>query len=170
MPGLTAGASGGNRLELERRRSAEITASCGVAAGRTRQRTGLEGCYKMKMALAGHSGAAAGNRLEKVRNLSCRSLAGNRSGSQPLTDHAARGFGTSGLGSDNLAEPLTNSANRPGDGEKRPPVTATGAHIWPAKADAETNGERENARNAGQLGAWGSGYAVNKQRGRRCRE
>ena len=31
------------------------------------------------------------------------------------------------------------------------PVTATGAHIWPAMANAETNGETENARNVGQL-------------------
>ena len=65
---------------------------------------------------------------------------------------SAREFETSDLGSDNLAEPLTNSANQPGDGEKRPPVTAAGAHIWPARANTETNGERENARNADQLG------------------
>jgi len=81
-----------------------------------------------------------------------------------------REFETSDLGSDNLAEPLTNSANRPGDGEKRPPVTATGAHIWPAMADAETNGERRNARNVGQLGTCGNGCAVNKLRGKRFGE
>jgi hypothetical protein len=44
-----------------------------------------------------------------------------------------------------FGQPLTNSWIRPGDGEKRPPVTAAGAHIWPAMADAETNGETENA-------------------------
>jgi len=49
-------------------------------------------------------------------------------------------------------------------------VTATGAHVWPAMANAETNGETENARNVGQLGTCGNGYAVNKLRGNRCRE
>ena len=60
--------------------------------------------------------------------------------------------------------------NRPGDGEKRPPVSGAGAHIWPAKPNVETNGETEDARNVGQLGTWGSGYGVNKQRGNRCGE
>ncbi len=81
-----------------------------------------------------------------------------------------RRLDTSDLGSDNLAEPLTNSANRPGDGEKRLPVAAAGAHIWPAMADAETHGETENARNVGQMGTCGNGCAVNKLRGKRCRE
>jgi len=49
-------------------------------------------------------------------------------------------------------------------------VTAAGAHIWPARADAETNGESENPRNAGQLGTCGSGYTVNKLRGNGCEE
>jgi hypothetical protein len=79
-------------------------------------------------------------------------------------------FMSSDLGSDNPAEPITNSANRPGDGEKRPPVTATGARTWAAMADAETNGEKENARNAGQVGSCGNGCAVNKLRGKRCRD
>jgi hypothetical protein len=47
-------------------------------------------------------------------------------------------------------------------------VTAAGARIWTAMADAETNGEREKARKAGQLGTCGSGCAVNKLRGKRC--
>jgi hypothetical protein len=67
-------------------------------------------------------------------------------------------------------EPLTNSWNRAGDVEKRPPVTAMGVRTWLAMADAETNGERENARNAGQLGTCGTGCAVNKLRGKRCRK
>ena len=85
-------------------------------------------------------------------------------------NHTPRGFETSYLGSDNLAEPLINSANQPGDLGKRPPVTATGARIWPARTDAETNGEREKARNDGQEGTCGNGCAVNKLRGKRCRE
>jgi hypothetical protein len=36
------------------------------------------------------------------------------------------GFSMSGLGSDNLAQPLTNAANQPGDREKRPPQTSPG--------------------------------------------
>lgn len=79
-------------------------------------------------------------------------------------------FMSSYLGYDNLAEPLTNSANRPRDGEKRSPVTATGARTWAAMADKETNGEKENARNAGQVGSCGNGCAVNKLRGKHCRE
>ena len=110
----------GSRLALQvgigsNLRDAEVPKSRLVAElqpeGRVNEQA-TDRCYKMKMALAGHSGAAAGNRLEKVRNLSCRSLAGNRSGSQPLTDHAARGFGTSGLGSDNPVEPLNETAAR----------------------------------------------------------
>ena len=69
-----------------------------------------------------------------------------------------------------FSQPLTHSWFPPGDGEKRPPVTAADAHIWPAMASAETNGETENARNVGQLGSWRNGYAVNKLRGKRCRE
>ena len=41
---------------------------------------------------------------------------------------------------------------------------------WPAVANVETNGETENARNVGQLGTCGSGYAVDKPRGKRCGE
>jgi hypothetical protein len=36
--------------------------------------------------------------------------------------------------------------------------------------NAETNGETENARNVGQLRTSGNGHAVNKLRGKRCRE
>jgi len=49
-------------------------------------------------------------------------------------------------------------------------VTATGARTWRTKPNAETNGKRENARNVGQLGTCRSGCAVNKLRGKRCRE
>ena len=67
--------------------------------------------------------------------------------------------------------PAVNPLRFPGgDGENGPAVTATGAHIWTAMANAETNGDTENARNHGQLGSWGNGYAVNKLRGKRCRE
>ena len=37
-----------------------------------------------------------------------------------------------------FGQPLTNPWFPGGDGEKGPPVTATGAHIWPAMANAET--------------------------------
>ena len=37
-------------------------------------------------------------------------------------------------------------------------------------ANAEANGETENARNVGQLGTCGNGYAVNKLRGKRCKD
>jgi len=77
---------------------------------------------------------------------------------------------SSGLGSDNLSQPLTNSGNRPGDVEKRPPVTAARAHGWPAMANRETNEETQNAPNVGQLGTCGSGCAFNKLRGKRCGE
>ena len=73
---------------------------------------------------------------------------------------------TSGLSSDKDGQPLTYSWFPGGDGEKRSPVTATGAHIWPAMANAETNGETDNARNVGQMGTRGNGYAVNKLRGK----
>ena len=69
-----------------------------------------------------------------------------------------------------FGQPLTHSWFPGGDGEKGPPVTATGSHIWPAVANAETNGERGKARNVGQWGTCGSAYAVNKLRGNRCRE
>jgi len=55
---------------------------------------------------------------------------------------------------DTFGQPLTNSCFPAGDGEKRPPVIATDAHIWPAMANTETNGETENPRNVGQLGTW----------------
>ena len=51
-------------------------------------------------------------------------------------NRSPRRFDTSGPGSDNLSELLTNSANQPGDGEKRPLVTAAGARIWTAMANA----------------------------------
>ena len=76
----------------------------------------------------------------------------------------------SGLRLDIFGQPLTHSWFPGGDGEKGPPVTAAGAHIWPTMANAETNGETENARNVGQLGTCGNGYAVNKLRGKRCEE
>jgi hypothetical protein len=48
------------------------------------------------------------------------------------------------LGIDNPPRQLTEFSFRFGDGEKGPPVTATGADTWPAMANAETNGETEN--------------------------
>ena len=51
-----------------------------------------------------------------------------------------------------FGQPLTHSCFPPGDGEKGPPVTATGAHTWPSKPNAETNREAEHARNHGQYG------------------
>ena len=69
-----------------------------------------------------------------------------------------------------FGQPLTDSWFPGGDGENGPPVTATGAHIWPAMENAETNGETGTARNVGQLGTCRNGYAVNKLRGKRCRE
>jgi hypothetical protein len=48
-----------------------------------------------------------------------------------------------------FGQALTHSWFPVGDGEKGPPATATGAHIWPAMANVETNGETENARNVG---------------------
>ncbi len=68
-----------------------------------------------------------------------------------------------------FGRPLTDSWFPGGDGENGLPVTATDAHTWPTMANAETNGETENARNVGQLGTWGNGCAVNKLRGKRCR-
>ena len=65
---------------------------------------------------------------------------------------------------------LTNSDNRGGDVEKRPPVTVAGVHIWPAKANTETNGERRKSSNHGQLGTCGRREGVNERRGKRCRE
>ena len=87
--------------------------------------------------------------------------------SPPLTERDAR-FELSGLRLDMFGQPLTDSWFPGGDVEKRPPVTAAGAHVWPAMANAETNGETENARNVGQLGTWGNGDAVNKLPGKRC--
>jgi len=69
-----------------------------------------------------------------------------------------------------FGQPLTNSWFPGGDGEKGPPVTATGAHIWPAMANAETNGETENARNVGQMGSCGWRGGVNELRVNRCGE
>jgi hypothetical protein len=63
-----------------------------------------------------------------------------------------------------FGQPLTHSWFPGGDGEKPPPVTAKRAYIWPAMANAETNGETENARNVGQLGTCGEGHGVNKLR------
>jgi hypothetical protein len=69
-----------------------------------------------------------------------------------------------------FGQPLTHSWFPAGDGEKRPPVTATGADFWPAMSNAETNGETQNARNHGQYGTRGRSAAVNKLRGKHCRE
>ena len=80
------------------------------------------------------------------------------------------GFKLSGLRLDTFGAPLTDSWFPGGDGEKRPPVTAAGARTWPAMANAETNGETENVRNVGQLRTSGTGYAVNKLRGKPCGE
>ena len=111
--------------------------------------------------------AASPSGLPRYRRVG-RAVAEIRSGAcQPWV---LRMWRASSLGSDNPPTPLINSINPPGDGEKRPPVTAAGTHIWPAKADAETNGETENARNVGQFGTWGNGDAVNRLRGKRCRE
>jgi hypothetical protein len=49
-------------------------------------------------------------------------------------------------------------------------VTVVGALLWHARANTATKGESGNARNAGQLGSWGKGYAVNELRGQRCQE
>ena len=46
-------------------------------------------------------------------------------------------------------------------------MTAAGAHIWPAMANAETNGETENAPNVGHLGICGSTCGVNNMEGNR---
>jgi hypothetical protein len=48
-------------------------------------------------------------------------------------------------------------------------VTALGAHVWPTMANAETNGEKENPRNPGQMGTCGSAFAVNELRVNRWR-
>jgi len=72
------------------------------------------------------------------------------------------GFGSSGLRLDTISPPLTHSWFPPGDGEKRRPVTTVGACTWPTMANAETNGETDDARNHGQMWACGNGYAVNK--------
>ena len=85
-------------------------------------------------------------------------------------NHMPCDFKTSGLGSDNLSEALTNSANQPGDVEKWPPAPVAGAQSWRPKPSVETNGETETARNVGQLGTCGNGYAVNKLRGKHWRE
>jgi hypothetical protein len=53
-----------------------------------------------------------------------------------------------------FGQPLTHSWFPGGDGEKRPPVTAAGVHIWPAMANAETNGETENARKPAECGGY----------------
>jgi hypothetical protein len=66
-----------------------------------------------------------------------------------------RSFELSGLSLDMFGQPLTDSWFPGGDGENGPPVTATGAHTWPAMANAETNGETESAQNVGQLGTCG---------------
>jgi hypothetical protein len=89
--------------------------------------------------------------------------------SPPLTERDAR-FELSGLRLDMFGQPLTNSLFPGGDGEKRPPVTATGARTWPARPDAETNGETGNARNHGQYGTCRRSAAVNELREKRCRE
>ena len=69
-----------------------------------------------------------------------------------------------------FGQPLTNSDNR----GRRPGETPLGdfacSPVWPAMANAEANGETENARNVGQLGTCGNGYAVNKLRGKRCKD
>ena len=69
-----------------------------------------------------------------------------------------------------FGQPLTHSWFPGGDGENGPPVTATGAHIWPTMANAETNGETENARNHGQMGTCGWRGEVNELRVNRCGE
>ena len=68
-----------------------------------------------------------------------------------------------------FSQPLTRSWFPCGDGEKRPPVTTASAHICPAMANAETNGETENARNVGQLGIGGNDCTVNELPGKWCR-
>ena len=69
-----------------------------------------------------------------------------------------------------FGQPLTDSWFPGGDGENGLPVTATGAHIWPTMANAETNGETENARNHGQTGTCGWRGEVNELRVNRCGE
>ena len=66
-----------------------------------------------------------------------------------------------------FGQPLTHSCFPGGDGEKGSPVTATGAHIWSAMANAETNGEAETARNQGQMGTYGWRGEVNELRANR---
>jgi hypothetical protein len=80
------------------------------------------------------------------------------------------GFELSGLGSDMFGQPLTNAWFPGGDGENGPPVTATGAHIWPTMANAETNGDTGSGRNHGQYGTCRPREGVNKLRGKHCRE
>jgi hypothetical protein len=69
-----------------------------------------------------------------------------------------------------FGQPLTDSWFPGRDGEKRPPVTAAGAHTWPAMANAETNRDTQNARNVGQMESCGSVCAVNRLRGNRREE
>lgn len=90
----------------------------------------------------------------------------NTTTAPPLTSNAL--FELFGLRLDTFGPPLTNTDNRGGDVEKRQPVTVVGAHIWPTRANTETNGERRKSRNHGQLGTCEGWGGVNELRGSRC--
>src|ERR1039457_3138279 len=84
--------------------------------------------------------------------------------------YTQRGFELSGLRLDSFGQPLTNSYNRQVRRGEKASGDAAGVQSWATMKNAETKGERENARNHGQSRACGNGYAVNKLRGKRCRE
>ena len=73
----------------------------------------------------------------------------------------------SGLRLDIFGQPLTNSYNRQVRRGETASGNAAGVQSWPTKANAETNGETENAPNVGQLGSCGSTCGVNNMEGNR---
>ena len=82
----------------------------------------------------------------------------------------SRGFDLSGSRLDMFGRLLTNSDNRRvRRGETGWEGRVAGSLGAPGRK-RETNGETENARNVGQLGTCGNGYAVNRPRGKRCGE
>jgi hypothetical protein len=85
-------------------------------------------------------------------------------------NHRTARFELSGLRLDRIVQQLTDSCFRPEMGRNGRPATGVGAHTWRTMAKAETNRERENARNVGQLRTCGNGYAVNNMQGNRCGE
>ena len=75
---------------------------------------------------------------------------------------APLGFELSGLKMDIFGPQLTNSYNRRVRRGETGCGGRTGAHAWPAMANAETNGEAENTRNHGQYGTCRRTDAVNE--------